>query len=103
MREAIGAGTIKPNADGDYPEWTAMQERFAKPVRELIDAAPADAVALDAIVFCLDGLGEGDAEPGLYQLLLTHHAASENIAPLLRQRSAPADSCPRSPPNPHTP
>jgi thiol-disulfide isomerase/thioredoxin len=91
MGKAIRAGTLKPNADGDYPEWAELQKRFAKRTRELIDADPADAIALDALVFCLDDLGAGEAEPGLYQLVLKHHVASEKIDPLLRRRSAPVD------------
>src|SRR5690242_9574393 len=49
--KAIRAGTIKPNADGEYPGWAGLLKRFAKPARELIDADPTDAVALDALVF----------------------------------------------------
>ncbi len=89
--KAIRAGTIKPNADGDYPQWTEMQKRFVKPARELIDADPADAVALDALVFCLSDLGAGDADPGLFQIVLRHHEASAKIEALLGLPSAPAD------------
>src|SRR4051812_45205438 len=46
--KAIGAGTIKPNEDGEYPGWAEVIKRFAKPAHALIDADPADAVALDA-------------------------------------------------------
>jgi thiol-disulfide isomerase/thioredoxin len=89
--KAIRAGTIKPNADGEYPGWADVLKRFAKPAHELIDADPADAAALDALVFCLDELGAGNAEPALYQLVLKHHVASEKIDPLLRRRSTPTD------------
>jgi thiol-disulfide isomerase/thioredoxin len=91
LAKAIRSGTIKPDADGTYPGWTHMRTRFAKQALEVIEAAPADAVALDALVFCLSDLGAGDAEPALYQLVLKHHAASAKIEPLLRLRSAPAD------------
>lgn len=91
MVKAIRAGTIKPGTDGDYPQWTEMQKRFVKPARELIDADPADAVALDALVFCLSDLGAGDADPGLFQIVLKHHAASAKIEPLLGLPAAPAD------------
>jgi thiol-disulfide isomerase/thioredoxin len=89
MSKAIRAGTIKPNAAGDYPQWTELQRKFVKPVRELIDADPTDAVALDALVFCLNDLGAGGTEPGLYGLVLKHLARSEKIEPLLA--SAPLD------------
>jgi thiol-disulfide isomerase/thioredoxin len=89
--KAIRAGTIKPNADGEHPGWADLLKRFAKPARELIDADPADAVALDALVFCLNDLGAGDDDPGLYQLVLKYHAASDKIEQLLGLRSAPAD------------
>src|SRR5438105_1103619 len=59
--KAIRAGTIKPNAEGEYPGWADLLKRFTKPARELIDADPTDAVALDALVFCLNDLGAGDA------------------------------------------
>jgi thiol-disulfide isomerase/thioredoxin len=87
--KAIRAGTIKPSADGEYPGWTDLRKRFAQRTQALIDADPADSVALDALLFCLSDLGVGDWEPGLYQLVLHHHAASRKIDPLLRQRSAP--------------
>jgi thiol-disulfide isomerase/thioredoxin len=91
LGKAIRDGTIKPNAEGDYPEWTEVQKRFAKPLRELIDAEPADAVALDALLFFLTSLGAGEAEARLYQLVVEYHLTSEKIDPLIRQRSAPAD------------
>src|SRR5262245_11279759 len=66
LGKAIREGTIKPNAEGDYPEWTEVQKRFAKPLRELIDADPADAVSLDALLFFLSSVGaEGEAEARL--------------------------------------
>src|SRR5262245_57797410 len=88
--KAIAAGTIKPNEDGEYPGWAEVIKRFAKPARALIDADPADAVALDALLFSLNELGAGDIDPGLYQVVLQHHVASEKIDPLIRQ-SAPVD------------
>ncbi len=86
FREAIRAGTIKPDADGDYSGWKDMIERYAKSVRKLIDEDPSDEVGCDALVFCIDDLGSGgyEADPGLYRLLLEHHAASEKIAAVLR-------------------
>jgi thiol-disulfide isomerase/thioredoxin len=66
-------------------------KRFAKPARELIDADPADAVALDALLFSLNELEVGDIDPGLYQVALEHHVASEKIDPLIGARSAPVD------------
>jgi RNA polymerase sigma factor (sigma-70 family) len=89
--QAIRAGTIKPDADGDYPGWSDLLKRYTKRAHQLIDANPADAVGLEALVFCLDDLGAGDAEPGLYQLVLKHHPGSEKIDTLLRLRSAPTD------------
>jgi len=89
--QAIRAGTIKPDADGEYPGWTDLLKRYTKRAHQLIDANPADAVGLEALVFCLDDLGAGNFEPGLYELVLKHHPASEKIDTLLRQRSAPAD------------
>jgi len=89
--KAIQAGTIKPDADGEYPGWAEIVKRFTKQAREVIDAEPADGVGLEALMFCLSDLGAGDLEPGLYRLVLKHHAASETIDPLVRQRSAPAD------------
>jgi thiol-disulfide isomerase/thioredoxin len=91
LGKAIRAGTIKPNADGDYPGWTDLLKRCTKQARAVIDADPADAVGLDALVFCLSDLGAGEFEPDLYQLVLKHHAASEKIDPLLRLRSTPAE------------
>jgi thiol-disulfide isomerase/thioredoxin len=92
LGKAIRDGTVKPNADGDYPEWMEVQKRFARPLRELIDADPADAVSLDAVLFFLSSVGaEGAAEARLYQLVVEHHLTSEKIDPLIRQRSAPAD------------
>src|SRR5688572_22619697 len=88
--KAIGAGTIKPNEDGEYPGWAQVIKRFAKPARALIDADPADAVALDALLFSLNELGAGDSDPGLYEVALKHHVASEKIDPLLA-KSAPVD------------
>jgi len=89
--KAIRAGTIKPNEDGEYPGWAEVIKRFAKPARELIDADPADAVALDALLFSLNELGAGDIDPGLYQVALKHHVASEKIDPLIGAQSAPVD------------
>jgi hypothetical protein len=31
--QAIRAGTIKPNEDGEYPGWAEVIKRFAKPAR----------------------------------------------------------------------
>ena len=89
--KAIQAGTIKPNEDGEYPGWAEVIKRFAKPARELIDADPADAVALDALLFSLNELGAGDTDPGLYEVALKHHVASEKIDTLIGARSAPVD------------
>ena len=89
--KAIRAGTIKPNEDGEYPGWAEVIKRFAKPARALIDADPADAVALDALLFSLNELGAGDIDPGLYQVALKHHVASEKIDPLIGAQSAPVD------------
>ena len=88
---AIRAGTIKPNDDGEYPGLAEVIKRFAKPVRELIDADPADAVALDALLFSLNELEVGDIDPGLYEVALKHHVASEKIDPLIGAKSAPVD------------
>jgi len=89
--KAIRAGTIKPNEDGEYPGWADVIKRFAAPARALIDADPADAVALDALLFSLNELGVGDLDPGLYQVALKHHVASEKIDPLIGAQSAPVD------------
>jgi hypothetical protein len=56
-----------------------------------IDADPADAVALDALLFSLNELGAGDIDPGLYEVALKHHVASEKIDPLIGAQSAPVD------------
>src|SRR5262249_23392229 len=85
--KATRAGTIKPDADGDSPGWTDLVKRYTKRAHKVIDADPADAVGLDALVFCLDDLGAGEFEPGLYQLVLKHHAASEKIDRLVRLRT----------------
>lgn len=87
----IRAGKIKPNEQGEYPGWTDLLKRFAKPTCELIDADPADAVALDALVFSLNDLGAGEFDPDLYKLVLKHHVKSEKIDPLIRSESAPVD------------
>jgi thiol-disulfide isomerase/thioredoxin len=89
--KAIQAGTIKPNEDGEYPGWAEVIKQFAKPARALIDADPADAVALDALLFSVNELGVGDIDPGLYQVTLKHHVASEKIDPLIEAKSAPVD------------
>ena len=89
--KAIQAGTIKPNEDGEYPGWAEVIKRFAKPARALIDAEPADAVALDALLFSLNELGAGGIDPGLYQVALEHHVASEKLDPLIQAKSAPVD------------
>jgi hypothetical protein len=65
---AIRAGTIKPNDDGEYPGLAEVTKRFAKPVRELIDADPADAVALDALLFSLNELGRAISIPAYTKL-----------------------------------
>jgi RNA polymerase sigma factor (sigma-70 family) len=89
--EEIRAGKIKPDAEGNYPGWADMHERYAKLARKLIDEDSADEVGCDALVFCLANLRYAGyaADPGLFQLLVEHHAASEKIAPVLR--SAPSD------------
>jgi len=91
FREGIRAGKIKPDADGNYPGWADMIERYAKSTRKLIDEDASDEVGCDALVFCIADLGAGgyEADPGLYRLLLEHHAASEKIAAVLR--SSPTD------------
>lgn len=89
--KATRAGTIKPNADGEYPGWADVLKRYAKRAHEVIDANPGDEVALDTLLFCLDDLGAGELEPSLYVLVLKHHVASAKIDPLLRRRSAPVD------------
>ena len=81
FRREIKAGTIKPDAEGEYPGWTDLLKRFVKPTRPLIEADPADAVGFDALVFALTELGATDAD--LFTLVLKHHAASEKIVPLL--------------------
>ena len=91
FRKAIQAGTIKPDAEGEYPGWTDLLKRFTKRTHAVIDANPADAVGLDALSFCLEDLQAGDFEPGLYGLVLKHHTASEKIDPLLRRRSTPVE------------
>ncbi|MCS6975725.1 MAG: hypothetical protein NZM31_01785, partial [Gemmatales bacterium] len=85
----IQAGKIKANEQGEYPGWSDLLKRFAKATRELIDADPADAVALDALVFSLNNLGAGKNDPDLYKLVLKHHVKSEKIDPLIRSESAP--------------
>lgn len=87
--KSIRVGAIKPDANGEYREWTEIQRRFAKQARGLIDADPADAVGLDAIVFCLSDLQAGESERDLYEVLVKHHAASEKIDPLIRSPLAP--------------
>jgi RNA polymerase sigma factor (sigma-70 family) len=89
--KAIRAGKIKLDADGKYPGWADVVERYAKLARKLIDEDPTDAVGCDALVFCINDLGSGgyDADPALFRLVLEHHAASEKIDPIVR--SAPPD------------
>ena len=89
FRKEMKAGTIKPDAEGEYPGWTDLLKRFVKPTRALIAADPADAVALDAILFAVRELDAADAD--LFGLALKHHVASEKIDPLLRLRSAPVE------------
>ena len=89
--KALRAGTIKLSTDGEHPAWDDMLKQHAKPARELIDADPADAVALEALLFCLGDLGAGASDPSLYQIVLKHHVASEKIDPLIRSQSAPVD------------
>jgi len=91
LAKAIQAGTTKPNDDGEYPKWLELRKTTLKPARELIDADPSDAVALDALIFCLNDLGAGDIDPELHKLVVKHHAASEKVDPLLRRSSAPVD------------
>lgn len=89
--KAIRAGKIKEDADGKYPGWADILERYAKSARKLIDEDPADAVGCDALVFCIAELGSGGyaADPALFRLLREHHAASEKIGRVLG--SAPTD------------
>jgi RNA polymerase sigma factor (sigma-70 family) len=89
--KAVGAGTIKPDADGKYPGWAEVVERHARLARKLLDEDPADAVACDALVFCIADLGTGGyaADPALYRIAREHHAASEKLEPVLG--SAPPD------------
>lgn len=91
IAKAIQSGNMKPNENGDYPEWLKLVKKTLKPARELIDADPTDLVALDALIFCLNDLGAGETDPDLYQLVVKHHAASEKVDPLLRRQFAPAD------------
>ncbi len=93
FREAIRAGTIKPDADGNYPGWADMIERYAKSTLKLIDEDASDEVGCDALVFCIADLGIGgyQVDPNLYRLLLEHHAASEKIHSVLLLGVAPMD------------
>ncbi|HEY7330323.1 MAG TPA: sigma-70 family RNA polymerase sigma factor [Gemmataceae bacterium] len=88
--EAIRAGKIKPDAEGEYPGWFDMHRRYANSARKLIEEDPADEVACDAIVFCITELGNRGyrIDTGMYRLLYDHHLASEKIAEVLH--GAPA-------------
>ncbi len=91
IAEGTKSGKIKANADGEFVEWTVMQERTAKLLRVMIDTDPTDEVGLNALLFHISELRDANTPPELYQLVLKHHVASEKIDPLVRVRSAPVD------------
>ncbi len=87
FRRDIRNGKLKPDADGDYPEWAERVKRFEKPARELVLENPADELGLNAILFCLTELRL--TGPDLYMLALEHHPASKAIDRLVRFPGAP--------------
>lgn len=87
FRAKIKDGTIKPDAEGEYPGWAELGTRFVKPTRAVIDINPADALGLEALLFALGDLKATDAD--LFALVLKHHAASEKLDFLLWQQSVP--------------
>ena len=89
FRKEMKAGTIKPDAEGEYPGWTDLLKRFVKPTRPVIEADPADAVGFAALHFALTELGATDAD--LFGLVLKHHIANAKIEPLLNLDAAPVD------------
>jgi thiol-disulfide isomerase/thioredoxin len=89
--KAIRAGAMKPNDKGEYPEWTDLQKKTLKRVREFIDSDPSDAAALEAMIVALNDLGAYETDADLYKLVIKHHAASEKVDPLLRRQFAPVD------------
>jgi thiol-disulfide isomerase/thioredoxin len=88
---AIRAGKVKPEKDGGYAELAALQQRFFKRTRALIDADPKDAVALDAILFSLNSLAADVDDPSLYQLLLKHHLSSPKLQTVVGRPAAGDD------------
>lgn len=89
FRQAIKAGTIKPDDEGEYPAYADALKRFVKPTRAVIDADPADAVGLEALLFALGELEATDAD--LFALVLKHHIANEKIKPLLGLDPTPTE------------
>jgi len=87
FRAAIKAGTVKPDDVGDYPGWAELPTRFLKPTRAIIEAGPADALGLEALLFALGDLGATDTD--LFALALKHHAASDKLDSLLGRQSVP--------------
>ena len=87
--KGIKDGTIKRNAEDEYPGWADVLKRLVKPTRLVIDADPADALGLEALLFALGALEAADAD--LFALALKHHAASEKIKPLLGLDAAPTE------------
>jgi thiol-disulfide isomerase/thioredoxin len=86
--KAIRAGKVKAAKDGSISELAELQQRAAKRTRELIDAGPKDAVALDAILFSMRELVADAADPKLYDLLLAHHAASPELGSVVTRPRA---------------
>ena len=89
FRKAIKDGTIKPDTDGEYPGWAESHKRLVKPTRAVIDADPADALGLEALLFALAELKATDAD--LFALVLKHHAASDTLGALVWQPSTPVE------------
>ena len=89
FRQEVEAGTVKPDDEGEYPAWIEVSKRFVQPTRAIIEADPADAVGLEALLFALGDLDAADAD--LYAFVLKHHAGSEKIKPLLCLGPAPTE------------
>ena len=81
LNAAAANGPSKFDAQGNSPEWAGAHERAVKATRELIDADPADAAGIDAILYAVTELFVADR--ALFDLAAKHHAASEKIVPLL--------------------
>jgi peroxiredoxin len=84
----IRAGKIKATKAGAYDELAELRKRFAKRSRELIDADPKDAVALDAILFSMRELVADADDPTLYDLLLSHHLWSPKLGQIVNRQQA---------------